>query len=536
MDIVEHRPVDTHDFALAQAGGVRPSLPSMREALGALFKDRRRIIRAMAITFGVFLVFAILSVPRYAAHASLLVNSGPEYTVRPEAGQQTVVNQVAEREQILGTEVEILQSRSLQESVVRQIGLDRLYPGYAHPGLLHTLRRTFSDWLRSAQGLFVKLPPRLAGSDDPVRLAVEVKFSHDLGVMPQKIGNVIELTFRHRDPELAALALNTMVAKYQEYRQRLYADVQTPRVLQQLSEVKLQLDDSDRKLREFKEDNGISNFDMQMEILLHRQGQLAADQQEADNLVKQLTRRLDDVRGQLSTTPEQVTEYSDMDVATLQASLDRLRAREVEMSEHYLPDSVPLVEIRQQIDSGQSELEKLRAARTPATMRTSRNRTFDAVDLDRAKSEADLNAAQARLQRDDQQLAALRTQVAHLNESEMQLQELQRDRAVIDDTYRSLSKTYADRKLIEDVNSRQVTTVRALQKAEIPLNSTGLRQVLLVAGLVASLMVGMVFAALLEYGRPGFLSPEAVERSLGVPVLATIAESSGLSVPSGRTA
>ena len=206
------------------------------------------------------------------------------------------------------------------------------------------------------------------------------------------------------------------------------------------------------------------------------------------------------------------------------------------MSEHYLPDSVPLVEIRQQIDNGEAELEKLRAARTPAMVRTSRNHTFDAVDLDRAKSEADLNSAQARLQRDDQQLAALRTQVAHLNESEMQLQALQRDRAVIDDTYRSLNKTYADRKLIEDVNSRQVTTVRALQKAEVPLNSTGQRQVLLVAGLVASLMVGMIFAALSEYGRPGFLSPEAVERSLGVPVLATIAESSGLSVPSGRTA
>jgi uncharacterized protein involved in exopolysaccharide biosynthesis len=130
----------------------------------------------------------------------------------------------------------------------------------------------------------------------------------------------------------------------------------------------------------------------------------------------------------------------------------------------------------------------------------------------------------------------LRAQVAHLNESEMQLQALQRDRAVIDDTYRSLNKTYADRKLIEDVNSRQVTTVRALQKAEVPLNSTGQRQVLIVAGLVASLMVGMLFAALSEYGRPGFLSPEAVERSLGVPVLATIAESAGLSVPSGRAA
>jgi uncharacterized protein involved in exopolysaccharide biosynthesis len=173
-------------------------------------------------------------------------------------------------------------------------------------------------------------------------------------------------------------------------------------------------------------------------------------------------------------------------------------------------------------------VERLRTARTPLTVRTSRSRTFDAVDLDRSKSEADLNSARARLERDNQQLAELRTQVQRLNENETQLEALQRQRAVAEETYRSLTKTYEDRKLIEAVNARQVTTVRAVQKAQVPLQSTGLRKLLLLAGLVASLMVGMIAAAFLEYGRPVFLSPEAVERSLGVPVLATIADSGGL--------
>jgi uncharacterized protein involved in exopolysaccharide biosynthesis len=527
--------VETRDYALVQADGVTPSLPSMREALSALFKNRRRIVKAMAVTFGAFFLLAILSAPRYAAHASLLVNSGTEYTVRPEAGQQTVVSQVAEHDQILGTEAEILQSRELQEAVVRKIGLDRLYPAYARPSPFRTLRLALSDFVRAVEGLFVIVPPRPAMGNDPVRLAVEYEFSRNLNVAPQKIGNVIELTFRHRDPELAALALNTLVADYLDYRQRLYADVQTPRVMQQLSEVKLQLEDSDSKLRTFKEDNGISNFAMQIDILLHREGQLATDQQDADNIVRQLTRRLADVREQLSTTPEQVTESSDMNIETIQASLDKLRAREVEMRENYLPDSAPMVEISQQIANGDAEVEKLRTARTPLTVRTSRNHTFDAVDLDRSKSEADLNSARARLERDNQQLAELRAQVERLNENEMQLQELERERAATEDSFRSLSKTYEDRKLIEAVNARQVTTVRAVQKAEVPFQSTGLRKLLILAGLVASLMVGMAVAALLEYGRVGYLSPEAVERSLGVPVLATIAESAGLSVPSGAS-
>jgi polysaccharide biosynthesis protein PslE len=533
MAIVEHRMVETRDYALLQAGGVRPSLPSMREALGALFKNRGRILKAMAITFGAFLVLAILVSPRYAAHASLLVNSGTEYTVRPEAGQQTVVNQVAEHDQILGTEAEILQSRELQEAVVRKIGIDRLYPAYARPSLFRTVRLAVSDSVRTVQGLFVKVPPRPTAGDDPVRLAVEYDFSRNLNVAPQRIGNVIELTFRHRDPELAALALNTLVADYLDYRQRLYADVQTPRVMQQLSEVTLELEGSDSKLRTFKEENGISNFTTQIDILLHREGQLASDQQDADNIVKQLTSRLADVREQLSITPEQVTESSDMNIETIQAGLDKLRAREVEMREHYLPDSAPMVEIRQQIANGDAEVERMRTERTPLTVRTSRSHTFDAVDLDRAKSEADLNSARARLQRDNQQLAELRAQVQHLNESETQLEALQRERAVAEETFRSLTKTYEDRKLIEAVNARQVTTVRAVQKAEVPLESTGLRKLLLFAGVVASLMVGMAFAALLEYGRPAYLSPEAVERSLGVPVLATIADSAGRPVASG---
>ena len=533
----EHRLVEASPYPSLGSDGVRtvqPQLPSMRETLEGLFKNRLRIIKAMAITMALFLILALLVPARYAARVWLLVSSGTEYTVRPEAGQPSGVNQVALREEILATEVDILESPALHEAVIRKIGLDRLYPGYSHPSRWQLFKRSVSDSVRAVEGTFMKAPAARMPTPDPVRIADQYEFVPNLGITPQKIGSVIELSFSHRDPELAALTLNTLVAEYLVYRHRLYEDVQTPRVLQQLSEVKAQLEESDRKLSAFKDANGIANFSTQMDILLRREGQLAADQQDADNLARQLKRRLDDVRIQLAVTPEHVTEFSDLDTQTIQANLDKLRAREIEMRDHYLPESAPLVELRAQIASGEAELAKLQSGRTPGTVRTGRNRTFDAVDLDRSKSEADLNAASARLGRDNQQLAEVQAQVERLNKNQTELESLQRERAAEEDVFRSLSKTYADQKLLEDVNSRQITSVRAVADAEVPLASTGRRTLLFMTGLIASLMVGVAVATIYGRARRGYLSPEAVERSMGVLVLATIGESNS-TVPAVRT-
>src|SRR3569833_290206 len=109
-------------------------MPSFRELLPAFFKDRQMILRSMGFTFAAMFLVALLMHSKYAATTSLVVTLGPEYTFRPEAGATSMVNSTIDREQMLRTEIEILQSPALQEDVIRAVGLERLYPNYVDKG------------------------------------------------------------------------------------------------------------------------------------------------------------------------------------------------------------------------------------------------------------------------------------------------------------------------------------------------------------------------------------------------------------------
>lgn len=507
---------------------VTSSIPSFREILAALFKDREKILRSMAYTFGFMFVIALVIHSRYAATTSLVVTLGPEYTYRPEAGAQSLVNAAAEREQILATEIQILQSPSLIEDVIRKVGLERLYPDYVNKGPIATVvgavKRAVSATVRGVKSLLgMQVPP--PADDDPVKLAVE-DFQSDFDTQALRIGNVIELSYKHRDPDLAAETLNTLVAMYLERRQKLFNDVQAPVVNQQLTQAQQDLADADRNLREFKQTRGISNFDTQMDILLHQQGDLEKDRQDADNLSRQTAHRVQDLKAQLATTPVDVAQYSDTDTGqrleTLQDDLDQLRAKEIDMRANYLPESRPMVEIHRQIADREAAIAKLKQDASPSNVRMGRNTVYDAVSLDLMHAEADLNAQQTRLARDEQQLQQVRDSVAQLNQQQIDLQQLERQRTVLEDKYKDLVKTLGDRQLLENVDARRSANVHMLQPADVPIKSTGVRKALVLGGLVLSLLVGIVVAVFSEYSRRGYLSPESVERSLGLPVLVSI--------------
>ena len=271
------------------------TVPSVREVLTSLFKDRRRILQSMIAVVLLMFAAAFLVHPRYDAKASLMVSIGSEYTYRPEAGQQTMVNQVEDREQILRTEIEILKSPSLQEEVVRTVGLERLYPDYVHPGIVDSARRAVQDAFkslnRSVHTLF-GTKNAVQAPRDPVQLAVDQEFYKAMGAEALKVGSVIELSFTHEDPEIAAETLNTLIEVYLRRRQSLYVDVQLPMVSDELQKASQRLAQADEQLREFKTANDISNYDAQVDILLHQKGDLERDRNDADNVLRQLSRRI----------------------------------------------------------------------------------------------------------------------------------------------------------------------------------------------------------------------------------------------------
>ena len=95
----------------------------------------------------------------------------------------------------------------------------------------------------------------------------------------------------------------------------------------------------------------------------------------------------------------------------------------------------------------------------------------------------------------------------------------------LDDMVRSAMKTLDDRRMQENVEAKKATNVRVIQPAGPPLRSNSIRMVILAGGLIMSLVVALLTAFLSDVFRRGFISPERLERNLGVRVLGSVSAS-----------
>lgn len=505
----------------------RSMLPSRREVVTALFKDRRKILWSAGATMAVAVLIALGSTPLYEADSSLIVLLGSEYTVHTGALLENPVTGTLDRDQILKSEIEILSSRSLHEATIRKVGLGRIYPAYAEPTDL--VGKVRAAAIRAFKGL-LGVETRIDKSVDPV-LGVVDGFESRLYLTASKDRGVIEVGYRHPDPTVAADIVNTLVELYIQRRQALFRDVQSSILEGEVKTLRQQLDDADQQLAEFKAKNGISNYDTERDILLRQRGELAKDALDTDSQIAQLKRRLAALTEQLAATPSDVTAYSetntDQRATTLRQSLADLQGRQASLMLHYKPDSRPVQDVTEQIKARQAELEALRQDKTPSDVRVERNPVHQSVQLDRLRAEGDLDAAEARHNALAAQLAELDQKIQRLSDDEQELDRLTRQRGLIETNYASISKVLGDRRVTEDIDARKAANVRVIQPAEVPLSPRSATRLILLSGILVSLLVGLLVALFADFLRRGFISPEKLERTLGVPVLATLSETGG---------
>ncbi len=512
--------------APAAAAGTR--LPSLREIATSAWADRRRIRRAMAATLALAALLAVLVPARYVTSSSLVVLLGSEFTYRPEAGTAQNVSSALGADQIMKAEVEILGADDLHEATLRRVGLDRVYPGFDDPpGPLARLAAAIAGLPRAACEA-VGLPVPALRDIDPVSLAVARRFDTDLVVEAAKDANVLTVTFRNRDPEVAAEVVNTLVALYLERRHALYGDVQSATVQTQVRTLSDTLGQADAALAAFKASHDIDSFGLQRDLLLHRRDDLARALADSDASRAQLSARAASIARQLASTPASVRGYTEDDpdsrAATLNAGLQDLRGRAADLATRYLPDSRVMQDARAQVAAREAELARLRADRSASVQRQTRNPTLDALSLDGDRAGTDLRAETARgaaLAADARAVAAA---LHELGDSDEALQQLERRREVADSAFRASAKVLEDRRMVEAVAAERATNVRVIQPARVPLRPRRLTLPILAAGVVFSLLAGAGTAVLSDATRPGFLSPEQVERRLGLPVLACIPE------------
>jgi uncharacterized protein involved in exopolysaccharide biosynthesis len=441
----------------------------MRTIINGLFKDWRRILLSMAAILGLALIFALVAKPSYVANSTLLVLLSSEYSPRAAGDDAKSAAIVLERDAVLKNEVEILTSPTLEKETLRTVGLERVYPdNLKPPGLRARLAKYLSD--RIASLLF------LLGSHPTQQRVIESldvaaqEFAKDLTATPDKAGNIIAVSFHNRDPVVAADVVNALITAYLTKRQELLRDSQTDALAGQVETLRTELDQAAHDYADFKAKNNISDYSTQRQFVLRQQSDTVQDLQQADRDIAQATQRVAVLQQDFDKFPKDVVQYRN----------------------------------------------------APAALLRGRPVVLDTLEVDRSRAQQDLQAARARHDTDVVQLAKIDDQISKLDQKEFELEKLDSKRKLIGENFRSVVKARDDRALQENVMAKKTANVRVIQEAEPPIAPTNLRLLILGAGVLLSLFGGVAVAVLSNVCRRGFISPETLELSLGLPVLVSV--------------
>jgi uncharacterized protein involved in exopolysaccharide biosynthesis len=177
---------------------------SVRDVLTILFKRRRLIVFFFLTTIVVTALITFLSPPTYEATAAILIKkASAEMPLIPTQSSQLIISQVSEED--LNSEMTILKSRQAIEDTLHGLGVDEKR---RPEGPLRRARKAVAGALGA---------PRLSHFDEMV-LQLEKKIE----VRPIRKSNVIEIRYRHEDPEWATRVVQGLTDRYLTRRAQVY--------------------------------------------------------------------------------------------------------------------------------------------------------------------------------------------------------------------------------------------------------------------------------------------------------------------------
>lgn len=491
-------PMVQHGMGLRYAP-VTPRSNTLREVLTTAFRDRRRIALAFLFPFLATLVLCFLPTPRYTADASLLLRVGREYMYKPETADGPSAQPMAyDREQTLHAEVEILNSRDVKEAVLDRIGPTTLYPALAAGNR-----------------------PDPAKQRDAALLEVQRRFDAAL----LKDSNVVHLAFTHPDAQLSARVLNTLIDVYLDRRRAIFNTSSLRGAEADLASLRARLTEADGKLEDWKRSHKIQSFTEQQTLLLTQRQAVAMKLADNDYQQAQSSGRTRSLNASLGATPADVTLSNEtqrsesLDLA--RKTLLDLRLKERDLSAKFTDENLAVQDVRADIARTESFIADL-MANPSRLVKTGRSVVRDSLESDLVRSMAEQRQTAASRATLVAQRDAIEHQLTQLSAAQRELDTLDRDRRLVAAAYEQASRRVEDEIVVEHLDQRRKSSVSVLQAARTPLQSKNIRSVILIVGTVVSLGCALLVAFFSALWRDTYLSPEEVQRGLGLPLLAAV--------------
>ena len=377
--------------------------------------------------------------------------------------------------------------------------------------------------------------------------AALAQLEKDLVVSPVRKSNVIEATYRSKDPRQAAAVLDALSQTYMQSHLALHGAPGSYTFFEQLSaKYSGLLAGAEGDLARFRQAHNIVALPEEKTLALETVAGLQRQMEQsaaAAQKTGQVAGHLQDSIAQLPVNVERErrsvpNQYSVEQLTTLLIGFKNKRAEAIE---RYQPQDRIIKEL--DVEIAQTRAALTTASQTNAEeISTGENPTLASVQGDSIRAAADHAGDQAETRELARQLRANRTQLRALDAQSVAYQDLVRKVKTLEDLDDSYRKRSEEARVSELLDAERISNVAVVERpfaAELP--SAPKRGLIVALGFFWSLLLGVGTAFGLDLLSERVHSPFDLEQAMGMPLLAAvpvdaIAPSFGGSFPSLYTA
>ena len=486
----------TWGSGVAPAGGDWAARPRYTAGdVGALlWRDRFLMIAVFAVLLALGLGLALTMKTRYPAHASLLVRLGPEYVYQPNVGD-AARGAIPTNDQLVQSEVEILNSQELRRRVIDELGMAQVMPDRAKA-------------YASASG-----PKKVQ-----LREQAATAMGTNLKVDTAPDSDVLRVTYTDTDPGRAALVLNRLLDDYMAYRASVLQGPSQPVLDLEIKSFGDQLSKADADYVKFLADNAITDFDAEKTSLNTLQSSITDEKYRVQARLKEIAGRLGEIGRQIGSVTPEIKLYHDTDPQAANKLL-QLRIDRQDLLSRYTATSQPVKAIDDKIASLEALMAR-GAAQAQGTSRVGVNPLYQTVQTEQIQLNADAASMHDRDAELSDQLGTIAARRQKLNELEPQYLALTRNRTLLQDDIKGLIQKKQEAEA-QGMAGHGLGTVRIVERPTPPSNGKSLKKPILMLAAVFAAFTALCVGLARLFTRRGFPTAASASRTLDLPVLAS---------------
>jgi capsular exopolysaccharide synthesis family protein len=465
-----------------------------------LVKRKWTVLATLAMVLVIALVGTLLTTPIYRATSTLQIERNTLQVV--QVGGVDTQGAMEYDNDFQQTQIELLKSRALAQRVVSQMGLgpddlDRLWPGSAWEKVVSLFHRGAADDADDNAA-----PAKKAG---PAQVnAIAAQFQGGLTVEPVRNSQLVKLEYDSPDPNFSMKAANAIAESFvgQNLERKFDSTSYAKGYLEdRLQELKLKLEDSERKLVQFAQKeqivsagdaNGANLTEQNLSSLNSAYAKAKEDRIRAEAKWRQAP----NLRG----TGLQNSAGEEPVIKTLQEARGKLLLDYQDKGRLYKPDYPIMQQLKAQIDEIDKQI---------------------AIEEHNIRSgiQAEYQAALEQEQMLGQQLQQSKTEDLDLQSRSIQYNIYKREVDTNRQLYDALLQRYKEIGIAGGVSANNISIV---DRAEPGFKFKPSLQRNMTLAALAGLMLGILLALAFEYLDDTIKRPEDIEKLLGVPLLGAI--------------